>query len=93
MNPGTVVYQPKGGMCMTCRHAKRDCSDLPFLAMPVIFKFSDNSRIVRCTEHVKAPDLRLLALDEANTCLEQITQDRIAREKRLGLAGSSNACP
>ncbi len=45
-----MIYQPKGGMCMTCQHAKRDCSALPFASMPVISKRADVA-IVKCTEH------------------------------------------
>lgn len=45
-------YQPKGGMCMTCKKKTQDCSRLPFHAMPVIQATDFNSvRIVRCTHH------------------------------------------
>ena len=44
--------QPKGGMCVTCEHAFRDCSKLPFELMPAIGK-TDTAIIVRCTEFVR----------------------------------------
>ena len=54
MTPGAVVYQPKGGMCMTCKHMLvRNCSNLPFHNMPMI-RLTELVAIVRCTEHVKA---------------------------------------
>ena len=40
-------YQPKGGMCATCKNRLSDCSTLPFRAMPVI-KRDDDAVIVRC---------------------------------------------
>lgn len=49
------AYQPKGGMCRTCEHAKRDCSGLPFDKMPVIER-TPGVVIVRCTEHQRRPD-------------------------------------
>jgi hypothetical protein len=52
MSTNAMIFQPKGGMCMTCRHAKRDCSDLPFHDMPVVERYYLVAR-VRCTEHVK----------------------------------------
>ena len=45
-----MIHQPKGGMCMTCQHAKRNCSHLPFADMPVISKRGIVA-IVKCTEH------------------------------------------
>lgn len=44
--------QPKGGMCATCEHAFRNCSNLPFELMPAIDK-TDEAIIVRCTEFVR----------------------------------------
>jgi hypothetical protein len=46
-----MIYQPKGGMCQSCAHARRDCSSLPFSTMPVIGKWNGFVLIVRCTEH------------------------------------------
>lgn len=46
-------YQPKGGMCATCRHFNRGCSHLPFSTMPVIDSYIDEdgvAYIVRCKE-------------------------------------------
>ena len=45
-----MTYQPKGGMCATCRYAKRDCSDLPFASMPVIKVYPYGTKAVRCKE-------------------------------------------
>lgn len=47
-----IIYQPKGGMCMTCQHSARDCSPLVFHAMPRIAAYP-GAVIVRCTEHVR----------------------------------------
>jgi hypothetical protein len=44
-----MTHQPKGSMCMSCRHAFDDCSHLPFSTMPAISK-SKGRIIVRCTE-------------------------------------------
>jgi len=41
-------YQPKGGMCLTCRHALSDCSRLDFRSMPVLHAGA-SVVIVRCT--------------------------------------------
>lgn len=45
-----MQHIPKGGMCRTCIHRGRDCSNLPFKDMRVISKCKDVS-IVRCTEY------------------------------------------
>lgn len=45
-------YQPKGGMCMSCRKRLGDCSDLPFSKMPVLHE-GESTVIVRCTEYVR----------------------------------------
>lgn len=42
-------YSPKGSMCLTCKHAYRDCSHLPFRVMPVLSN-KGNTAIVRCTD-------------------------------------------
>lgn len=50
-----VKFQPKGGMCFSCKHIKRDCSGLPFDEMPVIaYEDSQVLRIVRCLEFERA---------------------------------------
>lgn len=46
-----MIYQPKGSMCVTCRHALRDCSALPFNTMPAAKRFSDVATSVICTEY------------------------------------------
>ena len=43
-----MTHQPKGGMCCACQPARRDCSALPFKAMPPI-KRDASTVIVRCT--------------------------------------------
>ena len=40
-------YQPKGGMCATCKNKFSDCSALSFNTMPVIKRDTDTV-IVRC---------------------------------------------
>lgn len=45
-----IRYQPKGGMCVACRHRERDCSQLPFHAMPQIAS-ERCVVIVRCTNY------------------------------------------
>ena len=52
MTTKPMIFQPKGSMCMTCKHATRDCSHLLFHDMPVIEQYYLVAR-VRCTEHVK----------------------------------------
>lgn len=51
------TYQPKGGMCFTCLHKDRDCSNLKFDEMRVfhteLLDGAIKSHIVICTEHVK----------------------------------------
>lgn len=44
-----MTHQPKGGMCMSCTHAHRNCSHLPFGTMPAIDRDA-KTIIVRCTE-------------------------------------------
>lgn len=44
-----MTHQPKGSMCMSCRHTFDDCSNLPFSRMPAMSK-SKSRVIVRCTE-------------------------------------------
>ena len=47
-------YQPKGGMCMTCKKWADDCSELHFESMPIIGTTATRQVIVRCTEHVRS---------------------------------------
>lgn len=44
-------YQPKGGMCVTCKKLFNNCSKLHFENMPVISTTADGQVIVRCTAH------------------------------------------
>ncbi|QHD50012.1 hypothetical protein CTT34_10075 [Vreelandella aquamarina] len=44
-----MTHQPKGSLCMACRHTFDDCSRLPFSTMPAMSK-SKGRVIVRCTE-------------------------------------------
>ena len=44
-----MTYHPKGGMCCACLRARRDCSALPFKAMPPIQR-DTSTVIVRCTD-------------------------------------------
>jgi hypothetical protein len=44
------TYQPKGGMCATCRNKFKDCSGLNFSEMPKLKAISDKVIIVRCTK-------------------------------------------
>jgi len=44
-----MTHQPKGSLCMACRHTFDDCSHLPFSTMPAMSK-SAGRVIVRCTE-------------------------------------------
>ena len=53
MSTTPTTFTPKGGMCVTCKNALSNCSDLPFHSMPVIDRFDDVAR-VRCTGHTKA---------------------------------------
>ena len=46
-------HQPAGGMCRTCTHMLRNCSDLPFSTMQPI-KRDGRDIIVRCTDYVRA---------------------------------------
>lgn len=54
MNPGMPrSHQPKGSMCLLCRKAHHDCSDLPFESMPVIGAVTGGVKLVRCTQYVR----------------------------------------
>lgn len=44
-----MTHQPRGSMCMACRHTFDDCSRLPFAKMPPMSRH-DGAVIVRCTE-------------------------------------------
>lgn len=46
-------HQPKGGMCVACIHAARDCSALKFETMAPI-KRDGQTVIVRCTDFQRA---------------------------------------
>ena len=45
-----TTYQPKGGMCTSCKKKYLDCSHLNFSEMPKIDQF-ENVIVVRCTEY------------------------------------------
>lgn len=48
------THQPKGGMCVTCKHRDSDCSELPFATMPAIGKdWFSGATIVKCSKHEK----------------------------------------
>lgn len=59
-----MTYQPRGSMCMACRHTFDNCSHLPFSTMPPMSK-SKRRVIVRCTEfdHANQPTQR-----QADSC-------------------------
>lgn len=44
-----MTHQPKGSLCMACRHTFDNCSHLPFSTMPAMSK-SAGRVIVRWTE-------------------------------------------
>jgi hypothetical protein len=50
-------YQPKGGMCMTCKHFNRkECANLPFKDMRVLSSWISKDKttkhhVVRCTDY------------------------------------------
>lgn len=44
-------HQPKAGMCASCKNRDNDCSNLPFSTMPIIKKYRDGVKQVRCTEY------------------------------------------
>lgn len=46
-------HQPKGSMCAACQHAARDCSALPFGQMPVIKRYPDGAKAVRCSSFAR----------------------------------------
>lgn len=45
-----MISFPKGGMCASCQHKRRDCSALPFDRYPVIKRYRDGTQAVRCAE-------------------------------------------
>lgn len=45
-----MTHFPKGGMCAVCTHSKRDCSALPFGRYPVIKRYPDGTKAVKCAE-------------------------------------------
>jgi hypothetical protein len=44
-----MTYQPKGGMCLTCKNKLKDCSNLKFNEMPKLKAIGESTVIVRCT--------------------------------------------
>jgi hypothetical protein len=54
MTEPTIQVHPKGGMCLSCEHRKRDCSHLDFASMPRVgIDKLYGVAIVACTEYVK----------------------------------------
>lgn len=51
-SPVPPNHIPKGSMCMSCRHAERNCGHLDFSRMPVMSQGS-GWVVVRCTEFKK----------------------------------------
>jgi len=49
-----MTYQPKGGMCLSCKDKFKDCSSLKFSEMPKLKAISNSTVIVRCIEFKKA---------------------------------------
>jgi len=43
-------HQPKGSMCAACKFSTCDCSKLQFDKMPVLKKYPDGTKAVKCTE-------------------------------------------
>lgn len=46
------LYQPKGGMCASCKDFLKNCTSLNFKNMPVIDRYNHNGDdfiIVKCT--------------------------------------------
>jgi len=49
-----IQYQPKSGMCLSCKHEFDDCSSLNFKEMPVIEKYKHEGAdhcVVKCSNH------------------------------------------
>lgn len=61
-----MTHQPKGSMCMSCRHTFDDCSRLPFSTMPAMSK-SKSRTIVRCTEFEHARSATQRQADSRNS--------------------------
>jgi hypothetical protein len=49
-------FIPRGFMCITCKHAFRNCSHLDFEKMQVINKYKDGYKEVKCVEFDKVED-------------------------------------
>lgn len=52
-----MTHFPKGGMCASCEHKRRDCSALPFDRYQVIGRYVHNGKpvtIVKCAEFERA---------------------------------------
>jgi len=47
-----ILYQPKGGMCVSCENIKNDCSKLDFASMRVI-ENSSEIKIVKCSQFTR----------------------------------------
>lgn len=43
-----MTHQPKGSMCCACTKQRDNCSGLPFAAMPVIKRYPDGTKAVKC---------------------------------------------
>lgn len=48
-----IEHRPKGGMCASCQHSKRNCSHLPFSSYPVL-KREEDVVVVRCMDYTRA---------------------------------------
>ncbi len=47
-------YQPKGRMCMQCKHRDKDCSHLDFKSMQVLGEYETGLvSFVKCSEYTK----------------------------------------
>lgn len=46
-----MTHQPKGSMCMSCDNAGPGCASLPFATMPVIKRYPDGVKAVKCASH------------------------------------------
>lgn len=49
-----MEYIPKGSMCMSCKHLREDCSDLPFHTMRMAKQHPDGVMEVICTKFKRA---------------------------------------
>jgi hypothetical protein len=61
----TKQFVPKGGMCASCIHRLRDCSDLPFKEMRRLNQYTDNGNeivTVACNQQTPIPKQRVSTL-------------------------------